>query len=585
MGLSRRITALCRDLDGRLWIASRDDGLAAWDGTQTIRFSVADGLPTNLINALACDSKGRIWIGTVDAGLVLYSGGAFKHFSPEDGFSANQVRSILVDKEDTLWIGTGGRGIFRLREGVFTQFSTRDGLPVNEVNTIVDDELGYLWFGSYRGIHRVARRNLEAVADGKSPHLYVNSFTLADGLSSMQCSLGHPASLRTTDGRLWFGTTKGVNVVDPKDLQFNPNPPRVFIESVRINGRPMTGFSENDPNIVLSAGSNRIDIDYTALSFAAPREIQFRHRLKGSDTSWTEAGRQRSATFSALRPGRYRFQVLAANNHGVWNEEGASVNILVKAQFWQTGWFRAVASLSFVGLGIGFYRIRILQEKSRRTAKEQFARDVIEHQEGDRRRVARELHDSLEQNLLVMKNRAMMTLLSSESPNSATEALREISEISSASISEVRAIAHNLRPYQIDRLGLTKAIESMFRQLSEASGLEIQHQVDPLDDRLDPELQINLYRMIQEGMNNILKHAGANRATVIVLLSERELKVRIEDNGKGFDSSQLQRSRAQRTFGLNGIHERVELFRGECTVSSRPGQGCKWWIRIPIASA
>jgi signal transduction histidine kinase len=492
-----------------------------------------------------------------------------------------QVRTLLMDEEGTLWGGTSGSGIFRFRDGTLDQFSRSHGLPVNDASTIVDDRLGNLWFGSYRGIHRIRKRNFDLVASGQSNDLFPNSFSLADGLSSMQCPTGHPAGFRTRDGNLWFATVDGVNVVDPKSaliLQVVNNP---IIEHLYLDGKEAAVTSDSQP-IVVGPGVSRIDIRYTSISLESRAEIRFRYRLVGQDQDWIDVGRQRSASFSQLKAGAYTFEVMAADSEGDWSGDITRVALVVRGVFWKSAYFQVSAFLGVLTFAGFLINLRFRRQKQRIEIRNRFTKDVIENQEADRRRIARELHDSLEQNLLVIKNQAMLSAQDQRMHPDLKSRLDDISEISSSSIEEVQLIANNLRPYQIDRLGLAKAIESMLNKVSEVSGLEIERLVDDLPSTISPDLQMNIYRIIQEVLNNTVKHANATKMVLTLILAKNSLSLQIKDNGKGFQTEGVREGGSINGHGLRGIEERVDLFGGTCVLQSSIGGGTEWKIRIPL---
>ncbi|MDA7866999.1 histidine kinase [Verrucomicrobia bacterium] len=581
IGSNRRITALCHDLAERIWIGSRGDGLARIDGQEAHVFTEEE-FPSRIVMSLACDPSGTVWIGTQDRGLFRFQDNQFTQVLGSDGRSLGRVHAIEVDENKSLWLATGGRGIFRYRDGKLDQFTTQHGLPSNEITTIRDDQLGSLWFGSYNGIHRVGLENLDDVASGKSPHLFVNSFSLEDGLSTLQCTTGHPASYRTDDGQLWFATQKGVHIVNPSLIPKDTTPPPVFLDSIHLDGKPQAiPLNRNLNPVSIPANITRVEIHYTGISFSAPDELRFRYRLEGLAPDWTETGSQRSVVFQDLAPGSYQFRVTAANRHGVWNKEGVSVRLDVKGPYWRSVWFQTLSGLSLVGLiTIGFLT-RLAQQKRHQAQKLQSARDIIKHQELDRKRIAQELHDSLEQNLLVIKNRAILAMRSDPNNEAIGTALTDISDISSGSISEVRDIANNLRPYQIDRLGIRKAIQGMLNKIDDATPLTVMHEIEPLPASTSFEFEINIYRIIQEALNNILKHANAGQVIVTLIGSEGRLSLRIKDDGVGFTPDRST-ERESDSLGLRGIRERSSMFHGVCELITSPGAGTEWIIRFPI---
>ncbi len=576
IGMEYRISALGEGKKGQIWIGTESSVLFEINENKLTRFGPDNGFDFGVIHALTPDLNGGVWIGTARDGLIHFLNGKISRHLDQ-----LQIRTVVMDDEGTLWIGTSGSGIFRYRDGSFFQFNRSHGLPVNDANTIVDDGVGNMWFGSYRGIHRIRKHNFEMVSSGKSHDLLPNSFTLADGLSSMQCPTGHPAGFRAQDGKLWFATVNGVNVVDPKMVPVRQKVYSPIIEHVLLDGQ--RAESEGGLGaIIVEPGVSRVEFRYTAISLDAPKEIRFRYRLAGHDLQWVDAGRQRTATYSQLDAGDYVFEVMAIDSDGEWGSKKSQVPILVRGPIWESVSFQLSVLFFMILVSGGLVYSRSRRQSQRLAARNRFTKDVIDNQEADRRRIARELHDSLEQNLLVIKNQAVLSSRSQGIDSKLKGQLEEISEISSGSIEEVRLIANNLRPYQIDRLGLTKAIESMLNQVSESSGLEIQRLIDKVPDTVSSDLQMNIYRIIQEVLNNTLKHAKASKALLTLVIGEKDLSLQIKDNGIGFkvgDDKDLKRIEG---YGLRGIEERVDLFGGRCELRSSPGSGTEWDIKIPF---
>jgi signal transduction histidine kinase len=279
------------------------------------------------------------------------------------------------------------------------------------------------------------------------------------------------------------------------------------------------------------------------------------------------------AYFPNLSPGNYNFQVIAANSDGVWNTAGASVRISVVPPFWRTWWFVSLSLAVVAGAALMWHRRRIARLEQARAAQAAFSRQLMQSQEDERKRIAAELHDSLGQSLAIIKNRAMLSLSAPGDHDRALEQLREISEASAEVIDEVKEIAHNLRPYQLDRLGLTKTIEGMIRKVAETHDARFAVEVDRIDGLFTPEGEINLFRIVQESVNNIVEHAEATEAGVTIKKDERSVTVTIRDNGKGFDSAPAAGGSVPRGFGLVGMAERARVLGGNYEIHSVPGQG------------
>ncbi|MDQ3686893.1 MAG: histidine kinase, partial [Acidobacteriota bacterium] len=401
------------------------------------------------------------------------------------------------------------------------------------------------------------------------------AFGKSDGMRNTEANGGRqPAGIRARDGKLWFPTQDGVAIFDPEAVGFNPLPPPVVIESVKIDNilsAPPTPVDSAD--ITINPDQRNFEIQYTALSFIKPEQIRFRYRMEGLDADWTEAGRRRTAYFTHLPPGEYTFRVLAANSDGSWNERGASVKIVVLPPFYRTWWFIALTTLAISAAATLAYRRRISQLEQRRVAQQNFSRQLIASQEQERKRIAVELHDSLGQSLVIIRNWALLGAgqLDAEAP--AKEELDEISTTASRAINEVREIAYNLGPYHLDRLGLANTVKDMVGRVAQASKIRFTTDLEQLDGALSREVEMNLYRIAQEAINNLVKHSGATEAKVEIRREADAVKLMISDNGKGFDPQAAVTSADKAGFGLTGMAERVRLLDGAWAVHSAPGRG------------
>jgi len=493
-------------------------------------------------------------------------------------------------------------GLSRFRDGRFANLSVADGLPSNTIGTLIEDDSGDLWIGSNRGIARLKREELRDYLEGRRHDLPCRVFTQSDGLNTVACTgAGQPACCRTRDGRLWFSTAKGVAVVDPKTLPFNPLPPPVLIEQVSLDDQvqplqspmPRPGSSgalaslpasvARSPSLVVPANVHRVEFRFTGLSLMAAEKVRFRYRLEGLDRDWIEAGFQRLAPYIRIPAGRYRFRVSACNNDGVWNETGAVLGVTVLPAWWQTWWARLAAAAGLGGLAWLFYDRRVRWHKRIHSLQQAFSQKVIESQEEERKRIASGLHDSVGQDLLVIKNRAQLGLRDETTPPGVAQQLGEISRMASRAIDEVREVSRDLRPYQIDRLGLTKAVKAMVASVSQASGIPIAAEVDSIDGCLPAPVEIHFYRIIQELLNNVVKHSQAAFARVTVVHREQQIVLAVEDDGCGFESQSAGEPPERQGMGLAGIAERVRILGGAARCDSRPAAGTRWTIEIPTA--
>lgn len=563
--------------DGSLW-AGTMKGLFRLNGDRVAaRFTQQEGLPSDDVKALLEDRSGALWVGTY-GGLVKLQDNKFTVFTTRDGLASDRVRSLYQDAEGTLWIGTYDGGLSRYRDGKFFTFNLGNGLFNNGVFSILEDGGGNFWISCNRGIYRVAKQELNGLADGRLPRLNSVAYGKNDGMLNTECNGGRqPSAIRAADGKFWFPTQNGVVVVDPRAVTINPAPPPVRIESVLVERAAV------DPaqGITLRANRDNLEIRFTGISFIKPEQVKFRYRIEGLSNSWTDLGTIREVYFPSLPPGEYTFHVIAANSDGVWNQDGARIKLFVRAPFWRRPWF--IAGAVFLVLLAGFFivRSRIRELQRRQRVQQEFSRKLLESQEQERQRIAAELHDSIGQSLLIIKNRAYIALGDLDERDTVQEQLEELSESATQAIEECREISYNLRPYQIERFGLTKTLEAIFRRISEVSSIETVVDAASIDNLFTPETENNLYRVVQESVNNIIKHSGATQARLTIARDSDRIEITIGDNGSGFDRDQATRDAKKRTgFGLIGMAERMRLSGASYEIDSELGHGTT--IRILI---
>ncbi|MGI8639393.1 MAG: sensor histidine kinase [Pyrinomonadaceae bacterium] len=206
--------------------------------------------------------------------------------------------------------------------------------------------------------------------------------------------------------------------------------------------------------------------------------------------------------------------MIADNGEGVWNEDGKSLRVVVLPPFYRTWWFLVLCALAAILIVRLFYGYRLAQLEKINEARTAFTQQLIEYQENERKRIAVELHDSIGQSLIVIRNRALMGLDTPDKHERLIAQMEEISDAAADSIKEVREIAHNLHPYQLEHLGLTTALETMIEAVENATEIQFDSQIDDLDDTLSKDAEINLYRIVQESLNNVVKHSGASKVDI-----------------------------------------------------------------------
>jgi signal transduction histidine kinase len=569
-----RVTAVVEDRSGTLWLGIHDGGLIRVRDGHATRLTTKDGLADDSVEALFEDRRGSLWVGTLGNGVTRISDGEMTSWSTRDGLAANHVKVFFQDAAGILWIGTHGGGLSRFKDGRFASISARQGLYNDQIFQILEDDDANLWMNCNTGIWRTSLRQLNEVADGGRTAVESFAYGTADGMLSSEGVGANLAGWKMRDGSLWFPTTKGIVVIDPR--RRDTAPPRVLIEGVIIDREPV---STGGP-IRLNPGQENLEIQYTGLSWSRPQAIKFRFRLTGLDRDWVEAGARRTAYYSHLPPGSYTFNVTADNGEGVWDAAGKTLAIVILPRFYQTWWFGAAVGSSLVALVWLSWRYRIAQMSRAQAAQQAFSRQLIASQERERQRIAAELHDSLGQNLLVVKNRALLGALSQHGEE-ARKQFDEIGATVAQTLEEVRSISYNLRPHHLDQLGLTTTIRAMIDKMAESSGMVMSSELDDIDGVFPPADEITIYRIIQESLNNVVKHSRAGEAHVAVHCREHHVEITIRDNGQGFASSASKAAAGHRGgFGLKGLAERVHMLGGTHTIESGPGRGTTVTVRL-----
>jgi signal transduction histidine kinase len=297
--------------------------------------------------------------------------------------------------------------------------------------------------------------------------------------------------------------------------------------------------------------------------------------MEGFDKEWIYCGTRRFATYTNLEPGEYSFRVKGSNNDGIWNETGTRIKIIITPPFWKTWWFKSLGALSIAGVTGLTYHQKLLKMEKNKELQEEFSRRLLESQEEERKRIASDLHDTIAHEILITKNKAVLGLKKTEDSNAIKNILNEISELSSDTLKDVRNISYNLHPHQISRLGMTKAIRSVINSIANSSEIKFTCNIENIDGILSKELEINIFRIVQECSNNIIKHSGADEATLNIIKDAKTLTMTVWDNGKGISKGRID------GIGLAGIAERVKLYKGELVIESVPSNGTIIVISLP----
>jgi signal transduction histidine kinase len=613
---SNNLWSIYEDRSGILWLGT-DAGLGQMDGDAFRVFTTEDGLSTDWITALHEDRVGNLWIGTLGGGLNRRRpDGNIDVFTTDEGLSSDFVLALHEDEDGVLWIGTKEGGLCRHQDSSFRCFTTRDGLFNDNVLQILEDEDENLWLASQKGISRVQKDSLLAYAASTTEMIESRVFGLADGLKSSEFNGGtQPSAWRASDGLLWFASMHGVAQIDPGSIMINDVIPTAVIETIIVNGE----LVERVPTIELPPKSRDLQFDYTAPSFVATRRMAFRYKLDGYDDAWVAAGTRRSAYYTNLPAGEYRFRVQARNSDGLWNEDGATVALSIRPFFYQTLWFYLICCLGLLAGGVGahFGRTRYLRKRERALQKrvqeqtfELHARErelniQYERQLGlteqvrslasaltlaeqqERRRISQILHDDLQQLLYGLQMKFFFLLEDLPAEDSALkDQLAQLYPLMNQAITTTRRLTVDLSPLVLQGEGLVEALQWLQTYMNEVHGLEVDLKVHGTIRPPTDDMRVLLFQFVRELLFNVVKHAEVNRARVELQEDEQQLTIHIVDEGIGFDvESDMEIGVQGGGFGLYTVRERLGLFEGELQIDSVPGKGTRMTITVPLGTA
>lgn len=619
------VYAFAKRQEGGLWYTG-------WGGP--LRFITHDGvdhpttidLPTGFVrNIVEC--QGDLWMCKEHVLLRLEDDQMIPDHPPEA--QQDQPRSILAGEDGTLYVGFAKAGFFQKKEGMWTRLDAHEAIETISQDPDQgiwvrsgSDQLGWysegvwrfekvetlgippefsmlctskdsIWFQAPVGpVVQLRRSALEAWLQGDhSVQLELRRFGKVDGLAAESAPEGpRPGTLlEDQQGRVWFATIQGACVYDPshassrtaeKGSDIPPMP--IVIEKLLVDGVSKDAARKS---LVMEPGDQRLEIHFAGLDLANPKSVRYRYRLEGLDEDWIDVENRHTVYFQDLPPGNYRFQVIGANRFGDWNLDGASLGVYVQPQWYERASVRYGIPSMMLVVFVSLVLIR-MQRVNRRAMekvrmKEAFSRGLIETQEAERMRIAGELHDDLGQDLLVIKSRIDMARrkLTSESTE---ELLEPLSKSTAEIMRKVRSMSQELRPFHLDHLGLSSSIMKMARDVSEASGIQIESKIDDMKDALSKDSEVAIYRIVQESFNNVIKHAKARYVKIELKRHATCFILTIVDDGEGFEDKAKDRAKHPSGQGLQTMGERCQLIGGSFHVESSPGRGTRISIEVPL---
>jgi ligand-binding sensor domain-containing protein/signal transduction histidine kinase len=576
------ITAMMQD-DGQGLLVGTSAGLIRLRDANEEWLTKCERPPMPDVRAIAREPDGTLWFGmNSGGGLGCLRGGNVKTFNRKDGLASEFVLSLYLENDNTLWVGTLDNGLCRLKNGKFATINSKNGLPNNVICSIIDDGFGNFWIGSQNGIFHVTRTELNECADGKTSEVHCLVYGTRQGLATLACTGGfQPAVCRTPDGRMWFPTGKGLAVINPKELHRNMVKPPVWIEDANIEAKPaqIVRNPDHGDSLTVLPGQQRLQFHFTALSFTSPDRVQFKYKLEGLEKDWLEADAHREANYSYLQPGSYVFRVIACNNDGLWNEEGASLALIIQPHVWQTVWFRILAysgAVLLVGGVVLLVTRHRLQLKLERVERQR----VLER---ERTRIAKDIHDDLGASLTQITMLSQTAAKELEHPEKAAQHLNQIFGAARASTHALDEIVWAVNPKHDSLDSMATYLVKFAQQFLGPSGVRCRLEM-PLEFPswlLTAEVRHNLFLAYKEALNNVVKHAAAAEVRISLELHASSFSLCVADDGRGFDlqsriPEKLQD--AERLGGGNGLtnmRRRLEEIGGSFEIETSPAKGTK----------
>jgi signal transduction histidine kinase len=532
--------------------------------------------PMPVSRKLAPDPETGIWLGLVDGNLAR-----FRFGNPEiiafPNHPKTRVKALYATSDSSI-LGATEFGVVAWKNGKQQILSSRNGLPCDDVNGLVSDKPGNLWLYAACGLIEIPRDDVQRWWQEPGGKLRMRVFDALDGVQSG--SSAFTSSSRAPDGRLWFANGSVAQTIDPAQLTGNSVPPPIHIEAIFAD-RKSYPLQEA---LKLPALTRALEINYTALSFTAPKKVLFRYMLEGHDAGWQEPGTRRQAFYNDLQPRHYHFRVIACNNDGVWNETGASLDFFILPAYYQTVWSKMSCAAASLAVLWALYHLRLRQMRHQFTIG-------MEAMVNERTRVARELHDTLLQSFqgAVFQFQAARKLLLRNAGN-AMQVVDEAIAAAEEGITEGRAVIRDLRPEPATPRGLPELLNATGHELSDTlqwngNTPTFGVVVEGRQQDLSPMLQDEVYRISRETVRNAFAHSSASHIEVEIRYDQDVLQVRIRDDGKGIDPKLMEDGGRPGHWGISGMRERAQRIGARLVLWSEAGAGTEVQLTVPAAIA
>lgn len=571
------IFQLSEGKDGDIWLES---------GNQGVRHLNAHGKPFEDFKprqvggiSLSYDPKrDGVWGGFSSGGVNFFKDGKrLEKNATAEGRGVAQVHDVQVDADGSVW-AAARTGLAHVLNGKLSLLNRKNGLPCDAVNWMRHGLDGNIWLDTECGL--VAVKETELATWVANPARTVAISHVLDNTAGVESVADpgwyHPQATVAADGRIYFATSSGLSVLDPRNLHTNRMVPPVHVEEITGDDRPISDTG------ALQAGVHTLRIAFTALSFVAPRKVLFRYKLEGFDKGWSEPTTERHATYTNLAPGHYTFRVMASNNDGVWNTAGDTRGVYIPPFFYQTIWFRCLVLAVVAAVLWGLYRLRL-----RRVAGEISAR--LGERLGERERIARELHDTLLQDVQAVSLQLQVAVVQMTSDDPARTTVDTCVSYMAKAITDGRHHILDIRADTRIGEGLSEALSEYGAQLAQLWPLSFELTTVGTPYDLGPIISDEICKIGRESIGNAFKHSKGKHVMVDLIYQARVFLMTIKDDGIGIDLDELQ-SCVPNHWGLGNMQDRAEKIGAKLTFASKSQQGTTvtlqyvlprsaWWFR------
>ena len=561
------VDAMLLDKAGRLWISVSQKGLYVWSGNvwQSVSIDKKWSQPT----AMAVDADGGMWLGYQDDRVAHWRDGHLRTYTAHDGLDVGDVLTITVQGSSVL-LG-GERGLARLQGDRFQSITVSRSAFLSGVSGIAITAQGDIWLNTSIGIVRMHAQDMQRAFDNADDEVSYKLFDCDDGVPGIAIQQEPESSITVAgDGKLWFFTNQGVGWIDPSQVHVNRVVPKVAVRWLIADGKRYV------PNtaLVLPPHTTTVTLGYTAASYLAPQRVAFRYRLVGADADWQDVGYQREATYANLAPGRYRFEVTAANGDGLWNSEGASIPFEIRPAFYQTRWFLLLCALAAAVAALNLFRLKLRQVETR-------LKERLEVRHAERERIARELHDTLLQGIqgLILRFHAITQKMAPTDP--VRGLIDQVLDRADDVLVEGRDKVRDLRLSAAAGTDLAGSFIALGEELSEGRPVNFHVIASGKEQPIDPVIREEVYLITREAMLNAFHHAQAQAVEVQVDFDLQQLRVCVRDDGIGIDEQTLNAGQRPGHWGLVGMRERAQCIGGQLRIWSAQGSGTEIVLTVP----